>query len=127
MPAWSGLWNHVYTDGHTLIGRREHAAYRRLSRSLRGMTAVRAREIVRTFITDDVGTTALASHTRIAAPAPFNSTAHGGVHGIETITDINRALVAADETALLLEIDADHTPTFPTERSGNSGGGKLGF
>lgn len=127
MPAWSGFWNHVHSEGHSLIGRREYAAYRRLSRALRGLTAVRAREIVRTFITDDVGSTALATHTRLAAPAPFDALAHGGVRSVETVTDINRALVAADETALLLELDADHTPTFPVEKSGNSGGGKLGF
>lgn len=127
MPAWSGLWNHVYSEGHSLTGRTGNAAYRKLSRALRGMPALKFKEIVRTFVTDDVGTTALATHTRLTAPAPFNATAHGGVRSIETVTDINRVLVAADETELLREIDADHTPDFPREKSGNSGGGKLGF
>lgn len=127
MPAWSGLWNHVYTEGHSLISRPGNAAYRKLSRSLRGMPALKFKEIVRTFITDDVGSTALATHTRLSAPTPFDALAHGGVRQVETVTDINRVLTAADETQLLVEVDADHTPTFPVEKSGNSGGGKLGF
>jgi len=127
MPAWSGLWNHVYTDGHSLTRRPHNSASRKLNRALRGLTAKAYKEIVRTFVTDDVGSAAFASHTRVAAPAPFNSTGHGGVHAIETINDINRNITAADETNLLGSVDGVHTPTFPADKSGNGGGGKLGF
>lgn len=127
MPAWSGFWDHVHSGGHSLIGRPNHAAGRRLSRALRGMTALKYKELLRTLVTDDVGSAAVATHTRIEAPAPFASMAHGGTRGIETITDINRNVEAADETAIVADIDAVNTPTFPTEKSGNSGGGKLGF
>lgn len=125
MPAWSGLWNGVHTDGHTLTGVAN--PQRRIRRSVRGMVAKKFQEILRTFVTDDVGSPAVASHTRVAADTPFAVGLGGGVRAIETVSDINRNLTAADETALLLEVDNDHTPTFPVEKSGNSGGGKLGF
>lgn len=125
MPAWSGLYDGVHNTPYSTIGTPNPS--RRLSRSLRGMVALKMKEIVRTFVTDDVGTTALATHARIAAGTPFDMSTMGGKRTVETVSDINRALTAADETALLVDIDGDHTPTFPVEKSGNSGGGKLGF
>lgn len=123
MPAWSGLWNGVHGDGHTLLAHSNPG--KRLSRALRGMTARKYKEILRTLVTDDVGTTAAASHSRLLHST--DSRELGGVRSVETVTDVNRAVTAADETAIVADIDGDHTPTFPTEKSGNSGGGKLGF
>lgn len=123
--AWSGLWNGVYQENHALIG--VPSVRRRVGRALRGMSSKFYNEIVRTFVTDDVGSAAAASHTRIAAQNPNDIGTSGGVRTVETVTDISRNLAAADETKLLADIDNDHTPTFPTEKSGNSGGGKLGF
>jgi len=119
MPAWSGLWNGVYGADHSLIGTTN--AGRRIRRALRGVSSLKYKTLLRTFVTDDVGTTATKTHTRIVASDA------GGVRQIETVTDVNRALTAADETAILKDVDGVHTPTFPTEKSGNSGGGKLGF
>ena len=125
MPAWSGFWDSVHTGGHSLIGRKN--AGRRLARAVRGLASKAQKELLRTLVTDDVGTAAAASHTRIAAMTPFNYPTAGGVRTVETVTDISRDVEAADETSLLLDIDYNHTPTFPVEKSGNSGGGKLGF
>lgn len=124
MPAWSGLYDGVHGVPYTTIGTAN--AYKRLRRAVRGRPALGFRKLLRTFITDDVGTTATQTHPRINAPNEVNPNL-GGVRQIDTVTDINRAATAADETALLKEVDNSHTPTFPTEGSGNSGGGKLGF
>jgi hypothetical protein len=131
MPAWSGLYNSVHGVDYSLIGVAN--PFRRLRRVFGARaSALKAKEIVRTFVTDDVGTTAAWTHKRVGAQTGAVSTeiasSLGGVRSVETVTDINRALTSADETALLLEIDAVHTPaSWPTEKSGNSGGGKLGF
>ena len=132
MPTnWSGLYDGWYSTPYSTIGVAN--PFRRLRRVFGARaSALKAKEIVRTFVTDDVGTTALWTHKRVAAQVGATSgevaSSLGGVRGTETVTDINRAITAGDETALLLEIDAVHTPsTWPTEKSGNSGGGKLGF
>lgn len=125
MPAWSGLYNGVHGVDYSLIG--VPSVMRRLRRAVRGMPALKQRQILRVFVTDDVGTTVTKTHTQVAAQDVNNLASLGGVRTIATVTDINRAATAADETALLKEIDGVHTPTFPREASGNSGGGKLGF
>lgn len=130
MPAWSGLWNGVYQENYAQIGTAQQM--RRLRKIFGNrMVSLKARELLRTMVTDDVGSTALATHTRITSQTGSTSydvgATLGGKRLIETITDINRAVAAADETAILKELDAVHTPTFPVEKSGNSGGGKQGF
>lgn len=62
-----------------------------------------------------VGGTATSTRKRVAA----NATEQGGVRTVETLTEINRATVAADET----EIDAillndDSRIATPTNRAG---------
>lgn len=125
MPAWSGLYDGVYTTPYSTIGTPNTG--RKLRRALKGMTALKYKQILRTFITDDVGTVATKTHTRIAAQDVTDRASLGGKRVISTVTDINRAVTAGDETALLVDVDGVHTPTFPVEKSGNSGGGKLGF
>lgn len=124
MPAWSGLYDSVHGVPYSTIGIPNPR--RRLRRALKGMVALKAKTILRTFVTGDVGSAASKTHTRIHYPSLVNPSL-GGLRSIETVTDISRNLDAADQTAFLLEIDGVHTPTFPTEKSGNSGGGKLGF
>lgn len=130
MPAWQGGWTGVFGADHSLIGVAN--PMRRLRRAFGNrMSSLKARQLLRTFVTDDVGTTATKTHKRVAVQVAGTSgeigASLGGIRGTETVTDINRAATAADETAILLELDALHTPTYPTEKSGNSGGGKLGF
>lgn len=126
MPAWSGLYDSVHPGGYSLYNNIPNPA-RRLRKAVRGMGAIKLKKTLRTFVTDDVGTTISGSHSRVIAGTPFDAPSNGGKRTVETVTDINRAATAEDETALLKEIDNSHTPTFPTEKSGNSGGGKLGF
>lgn len=130
MPAWSGLWNGVYQEAYSQIGVAN--PLRRMRRMFRhNIPANKQKALLRTMITDDVGTIATATHTRIQSEQGDNSVdigaSLGGKRVIETVTDINRAVAAADETAMLKELDDVHTPVFPTEKSGNSGGNKLGF
>lgn len=125
MPAWSGLYDGVYSAPYSTIGKPNTGL--KVRRALKGLTALKYKQILRTFITDDVGTTATKTHARIAAQDNTDMSTLGGKRLTQTVTDINRAITAADETALLVDVDGVHTPTFPVEKSGNSGGGKLGF
>lgn len=129
MPAWSGLWNDIYPEGYSGIRRTNNAASRKLSRALRGLVALKYKEIVRTFVTDDVGTTAFATHTRIPVQMIVNGAAVGlgGKIYAEVVSDINRTLTAGDETELLKDVDGRVSPTFVADKSGNGGGGKIGF
>lgn len=123
MPAWSGLWNGVHTDGHKLIGKNNVG--RRLGRALKGLSGIKYREVLMTLVEDGVGDTAAATHTRIdASNAPMT---FDGVSKIETVVDINRVTTNDDVSVILEDIIKATTPTFPVEKSGNSGGGKLGF
>ena len=126
MPAYSGLWDGVYNTpypGTTIAPN----AQKRLRRALKGLGSLAQQRIVRTFITGDVGSTATKTHTRVHGQLQTPNPSLGGVRTLDTVTDINRALTADDQTTILAAIDNVHTPTWPVELSGNSGGGKLGF
>lgn len=125
MPAWSGLWNGVFNETHSLIGKPNVG--RRIGRALKGVTSAKYKELVLTLVNGAVGDTALATHTAITAQDVNNKASLGGVRAVETITDINRATVAADATTINNDIIKETSPTFPVEKSGNSGGGRLGF
>jgi hypothetical protein len=132
MVAWSGLYNGVHGVDYSVIG--APSVRKRIRRALKPMVAIKYKEILRTLVTDDVGATALATHTRIVAETglgtgnPHDSGSFlGGKRNVETVTDVNRAVTSADQTQILQDIDGVDTPTFPQEKSGNSGGGKLGF
>jgi hypothetical protein len=51
----------------------------------------------------------------------------GGLVTIETATQINRNTTAADLSNVVNALSRSPITTFPTELSGTSGGGKLGY
>jgi hypothetical protein len=51
----------------------------------------------------------------------------GGVRTVETRSIVNRVTSAGDKTVIDNILKGTSKPTYPTEKSGNSGGGKLGF
>jgi hypothetical protein len=125
MPAWSGLWNAVHGANHALIGARNNLQMRIAKLNRREGARVDAR--IATALTGAaVGGTASETRQRPVAVQADTSFNLGGRRVIETVSLVNRATVAADETA----IDAQLTPTFapttyPVDRGGG-GGGKTG-
>lgn len=124
MTAWSGLYNHIHGVDYTPIGTVN--AFRRLRRAVRGHS--KQTRILRALMTalDGVAAGGTAATTMTLPSAETDSALLGGVRTITTSTS-SRATVAADVTAINAAIAGLHTPTFPREASGNSGGGKLGF
>lgn len=79
------------------------------------------------------GGTATSTHTRVDATGqgPTNAAMLGGSRTMETFTSINRATTAADETFtetyVITGLAAAAPSTYPTDASGNGGGGKVRF
>lgn len=126
MPAWAGLWDGIYMQPYSQIDKPNPGF--RLRRAMKGVTANKYKTVLKVLVDGAVGDPALKTHPRIVAGTPFAGSTLGGKRVIETVTDVNRVTVAADITQIDSDILFVHTPTpFPTEKSGNSGGGKLGF
>lgn len=88
------------------------------------------RELLDTVLGAAAGSAASATHARVEGDRdPGNPVVNGGQVDIETVTDISRNSTAADVTALKAElVNVNKQPSsYPTDASGNGGGGKLGL
>lgn len=133
MPAWSGFWNHTYSGGYqpatTPIGSKN--VYRQLAIALNGYSnRYRVNRIIRQLVNGNVGGTATGTRVRIAAQNPTDPTTSGGKRNVETVTVINRATTATDQTQINNALDFKYgygASAFPRDKSGNGGGGKRGY
>ena len=104
-------------------------AHRRTSVNAR--TRERAKRIVlRQLVNGNVGGTATGTRVRIAAQSPTDPTTSGGKRNVETVTVINRATTATDQTQINNALDFKYgygASAFPRDKSGNGGGGKRGY
>jgi hypothetical protein len=84
---------------------------------------------LRSIVVTGVGTPAIATRMRVkGTPAKDDPSAIGGLVQMESQTLINRNTTPADVNFILSVIDELTAPlVYPTDPSGNSGGGKLGF
>lgn len=104
---------------------------KRLSRMMKRQATRKISELLDTLIGAAAGSTASASVKQVDHDAdPGNPVVNGGVRTINTVSLINRATTAADVADLksFLTIggsEAQRDPTYPTDASGNGGGGKL--
>lgn len=121
--GWSGLFDHVGGSAHDFInGKAKSGFARRLTRLLRsGPGAKQWREAL---VDEGAGSAYTAQQKRIVAPTDSQTaiTAIGGARTIET-QDLKTAVLT---TALDDAVDGDFAPnTYPTDASGNGGGGKI--
>jgi hypothetical protein len=84
---------------------------------------------LRSIVVSGVGTPAVATRERVkGTQAYLDPSALGGLVQMELQTLINRNTTVADQNFILSVIDELTAPlVYPTDPSGNSGGGKLGF
>jgi hypothetical protein len=125
MPSWAGGWDNMFGQPYALTGE-TGAAGRSLARLMHA-TAQKDVGAVMTAL-DGVapGATALSTHAYVQARQTDGLNFGGQVPIVQTQL-INRATTAAD----VAQLNAIYKPTFaptvyPVEKSGNSGGGKLG-
>lgn len=130
--GWSGLWNDVYGASHDFLvcdafyhnptSKRIQKLFRRNRYGVRKLT-----EALEAAIGAAAGSMT-DSIKRVSASKEPEDDGFGGVRTIETRTLSSAATISdTQETAIKALITGTSKPTYPTEKSGNSGGGKLGF
>lgn len=132
MPSFSGLWNNEFGENHSLlsdtvaIGNNRSRVARGLSRAIYGSAALR--EIMVTLTGAAAGSAAFASHKRVQAERDLEANVQGGVRTIETFEAIDRNTTAGDVTDVTAMLELQHKPSsYPVDKAGNGGGGKLGW
>lgn len=133
VTGWSSFYGESVDAYQMLFAR--NSMERRLSMRYAPQSARVMRAVARALNGAAPGDTATATYKRVkgqAAITDFGLT--GGAVEIETVTQIDRATTAADET-YINNLIFDNVPNekpaiaagYPTDASGNGGGGKLGY
>lgn len=129
MTAYSGLWDGVHGETYALQTDK-HPIRKRVSvhmrRSRIGLRILN--ELLDSTIGAAAGGAAAASVSRVEAIQQLGDIGYGGAVSIESRTLINRVTTAADiadlKTIFSEQKDAN---AYPTDASGNGGGGKVGI
>ncbi len=127
MVAWSGLFDNEFSDGPHSLQVDISPLRRKATRVLKRKSLADLNELMLTLNGIVDGSTALAQHDRVTAVQGLGGVDLGGVRAIETVDIINRASVPADEVVTVAMLTETRAPsTYPTDASGNGGGGKAG-
>jgi hypothetical protein len=128
MAVFSGLWNNIWGADHSLTGSQQRQK-RMISRIMEKPGNRKLRGLMLALNGAAAGGTAAVTHKQIAGPTvtPAPVGTMGGTRTIETVTDINRATTAADETNIDQIINDKFAPaSYPSSRDGRSYGGMAG-
>ena len=126
--AWSALFDDVGGAPHALLvnsGGLISNSFKRAAKSLRRQGRNATKEILREALNGDITAVTLsADKTRITHN---DSTEFGGLRTVEIIDPLNVTGVYATHAQPFRDvIDRSPSPTYPTDASGNGGGGKVG-
>lgn len=136
MPSYSGLWNGVYAENHSLQINRA-PTFRRISQALRRRSLTVLREVIDTVANgSSINGASAVTYKQIAGdPLPGNSVSGGGRRTIETVTKVNASTTVGVPTTAIPNVSAAQIDglvdfksapsTYPTDASGNGGGEKL--
>lgn len=129
MTTYSGLWNNEYGEAYALLSNRVGNTHTALARVFASRIYGRAtvRGIIKSLIDGAVGDPAYEAHKRVRAERDLNGNVLGGDRAIETFIAVNRNTTSDDETKALAALTLSPKPSYPTDRSGNGGGSKLGW
>lgn len=124
MPSWSGLWDGVHGQPHTLLNEP--------GSSLRGIARLMAPQALRAYgrlgdmLTGSVlGSVAQESIAQVVAVRVDGANLGGKINIAPTVI-IDRVTTAQDEATLDNQFTPSFAPsTYPPDRSGNGGGGKT--
>lgn len=126
MAAWQGLFDNVYGVTHALQVD-INPLRRKLTRVLKRKSMKVLNELMQEVNGAAVGDAALAEHVRVKGIAVLQNDV-GGVRPIETVDLLDRVTATADTTMIAALLTETRNPsTYPTDPSGNGGGGKLGY
>lgn len=130
VTGWSNFWG-LTADAYTMQNFR--SSHERRLGMVFGRHGYRGiRKVERLITGTAVGQTATDTYARVSAPAGLTEASSlGGARTIDTITSVARATVTADKTYMETVLDKvfgmnPAISTYPTDASGNGGGGKAG-
>ena len=125
MPAWAGLWDNQHGQPYALTGEPGSAA-RSVARIMAPQAQQSAGALGVALSGQAVGANASANLGQVKSQQADGFNIGGAVPIVNSVV-INRATVAADETALDNSLQPKFAPTtYPPDKSGNGGGGMLG-
>ncbi len=130
MPAFSGLWNGVYAENHSLLIDKS-PTWRKIARELRRRGSTKLREVIDTVANgSSINGAAAVTRKQIAADVNPGNLAGGGVRTIDSFEVIAAASVVGTNTPTATQIDglvdySTRPSTYPTDASGNGGGDAL--
>lgn len=123
--GWAGLWNNVYGEQYAQIDSQN--VRRGFAHSLDGGGRFAYNQVIKAFITGDVGTLAFAPNRYIRAQDPNDMMSLGGYRPTIQYNHINRNVTAADQNSILQDLSYSNSPPWPVDKGGNGGGGKVGL
>ena len=129
--GYSGLWDRQYGIPYAGLGVNTSEISSAEKKLLGIQLTPRGRKVLNKLMRALNGVAAGANATstvkQIAADVGLGQAySGGGLRVINTVTDINRNTVAADQTFINAILDLVSAPTYPVDASGNGGGGKGG-
>lgn len=126
MAVYSGLFNGIHGEDYALLVNKS-SLRKRLSLLFRQRGNGVLKEKLLTLLADSTpASTASLTRTRVQARQGLSANL-GGVVPIESASLINTAVVAGDVTDMNSILNETRIPTYPTDPSGNTGGGKAGY
>ena len=131
MASYSGLWNGVYGTPYSIQVNRA-SEIRQIGRVMKRRSTVRMRKVVDTVVAgSSINGGAATTYKRASSTVdPGNAIVNGGLRTIDTVTQIaaSQLTLAADATKVDAMVLFRNKPaSYPTDRSGNGGGGKSGY
>lgn len=132
MVSWSGLFDRQYGQPYAPLGTNNTKEFNAtekatLTRAFRGRGNRMLAAVVQALTGAAVGGAASATYKQVAGDAnPSSPLTGGGVRTVSTSTDVGRVTTVADQTLVVTLLTATSAPTYPVDRSGSGGGGKLG-
>ena len=127
MATYSGLFDGEHGAPYALLIDKS-SLRKRLSLLFRQRGNGVLKEKLITLLADSTpASTAELTRTRVEAKQGLDNSL-GGAVDIETVNLINTAVTAGDVTDIELILNETRVPSsYPTDPSGNTGGGKLGY
>ena len=130
ITGWSEFWGGSFAaNGYTLVGSEPVNMFANAAKIMARSGRREVRRALYALTGATVGTTATESYKQVDGPDGItNNAALGGLRTINTVTVINRATITADQTKLQTMLNYGYSAplsSYPTDTSGNGGGGKL--
>lgn len=131
MPSYSGLWDGHYGQPYApltqFVNKGNDMAMLTRVFGRRAYGRAYFREMIQALVGAAPGAAYQANHRRVKwTPTRGEPASGGGLVQMEQFIQAGTT-TAADETMIEKALEQDSYPTYPKDKAGNGGGGKLGW